>query len=157
MIVVLANATCGCVAYAVNILLCEVQNEEEAFGEMRRFLQINNIDSDVTYVETVEEKQDCLGRIIPKHKEVEMYKGNSEYTAYDVTAAAFSIYSQIPPNLHELGTLEDWGLCEKRDWETREIHIEKHRISTVGIESGEWYRCVQKYFADLACRKVGDE
>lgn len=158
MIVVLEHTTCGGHAYAADIMLCEVQNEEEAFGEMRRFLQINDIDSDLTYVEMVNEKRDCLGRVIPKHKEVGMYQGNSEYSAYDVSGATFGIYSQPNnPRLCELGTLEDWHLHEEKDWDTGEIHLvrdEEHCLRP--FESGEWYKCIKRYFADLAHRKAGD-
>lgn len=160
MIVILENVSCGSGAYATDILLCEVQNEENAFGEMRRFLQINNIDSDVTYVKIVEEKCDCLGRVIPKHKEVGMYKGYSAYTAYDVTGATFGIYSQPNhPRLRELGAPEDWYLHEKKDRDTGETHLvrdEEHCLRPFHIESGEWYKCVKRYFADLAHRKAGD-
>lgn len=160
MILALENVSCGGGAYTTDILLCNVKNEEEAFGEMRRFLQINNIDSDVTYVKMVDEKRDCLGHVIPRHKEVGMYKGHEEYTAYNVRGVTFGIYAQPNnPRLRELGTLENCGLCKEQDWKTGEVHIvydEKHRLSTYGIESGEWYNCVQQYLADLARRKAGD-
>lgn len=159
MIVALEHTTCGSNAYSANILLCEVENEEEAFGEMRRFLQVNNIYSDLTYVKMVEEHE-YLGRIIPKHKEVGMYQGCSEYDAYKVKAATFGIYYNRHPEFKQLGIPEDWGLCEERDRQTGEIHLvkdEKHRFRYFSIESGEWYNCVKRYFNDLATRKAGGD
>ena len=147
---------------SANILLREVNNEEEAFAEMRRFLEINRISSNTTYVEMIEKREDYPGGIVPRHKEVYMLlEGCPPYNRSenkDIKGVAFGIYYGSDRPRHEgLGTIEDWGLCWKKEWPSGEMKLvkdEKHRLGTY-MDSGEWYNCVKRYLDDLAVRKAG--
>ena len=161
MIVALEYVSHTYVGYAssANILLRKVNSEEEAFAEMRRFLEINRISSNTTYVEMVE-SHEYAGRIVPRHKEVCMsLNGCPPYNRSenkDIKSVAFGIYyGSDRPRYEKLGTIEDWGLCEEKDWKTGEIKLVRkgHRITE--ITSGEWYNCVKRYIDDLAVRKAG--
>lgn len=146
---------------SANLLLREVENEEEAFAEMRRFLEINRISSNTTYVKMVE-SHEYAGRIVPKHKEVYMsLEGCPPYNRSenkDIESVAFGIYyGSDRPRHEQLGTIEDWGLCWKKEWPSGEMKLvkdEKHWSGTY-MDSGEWYNCVKRYLDDLAIRKAG--
>ncbi len=143
---------------SVGVLLSEVATEEEAFGEMRRFLQVNNIPSDTTYVKIIEEHKD-FSRIIPRHKRVKMYSSryDSGLEAGRVKDVAFGIYYGTGrPRYEQLGTLEYWGLQEKEDWQTGQLQL-RYEKRSLGDNSGEWYNCVKRYFNDLATRKAGGD
>ena len=161
MIVALEYVTHTYVNYAssANILLCEVNSEEEAFAEMRRFLEINRISSNTTNVKMVE-SHEHVGRIVPRHKEVYMsLNGRPPYDRSKnkyIESVTFGIYyGSDRPRYEKLGAIEDWGLCEEKDWKTGEIKLVRkgHRIAE--ITSGEWYNCVKRYIDDLAVRKAG--
>lgn len=149
-------------ATSANVLLREVECEEEAFAEMRRFLEVNHISSNTTYVEIVE-SHEYAGRIIPRHKEVYMsLEGWPPYNRSenkDIKSVAFGIYyGSDRPKYEQLGAPEDWGLCEEKDWQTGRMRLvkdKKHRLSSVVTDSGEWYNCAKRYFDDLAVRKAG--
>ena len=53
------------------LLLREIETEAEAFAEMRRFNEVNNINSDETEVRWIEAINHS-GKIIPRHKSVVM-------------------------------------------------------------------------------------
>ena len=150
---------------SANLLLREVENEEEAFAEMRRFLEVNHISSNTTYVSMVERREYSEECITPRHKEVSMYlEGCPPYNRSenkDIESVAFGIYyGSDRPRYEKLGTIEDWGLCEKRDWQTGEMRLvkdEKHSINSVVLDSGEWYNCVKRYLDDLSIRRAGGE
>ena len=118
---------------SVGTLLCEVNNEEEAFAEMRRFLKVNRISSDVTYVKMIEERE-----LKPRHKEVSMcLEGCQLYNRSenkDIRGVTFGIYYGADrPRYKTLGTLDAGVLCEE----------------------DEWYNCIKHYLNDLAVRKAG--
>lgn len=123
------------------ILLCETENEEEAFAEMRRFLEINHISSNITYVKVVE-SHEYAGRIVPRHKEVYMsLKGCPPYNRTenkDIKFVAFGVYCDSDCSKEKLGIPEDWRLCEETDLKTNKTYI-----------------CVKRYLDDLTERKAG--
>lgn len=118
-------------------LLREVNTEEEAFAEMRRFLKVNDITSRETIVRMVEESE-YLGEIIPAHKEVE------------VEGTCFSIYyGSIPRSIHRyLPPFEELDLYVKKEWNGESIIMSKY---------GEckWYVPLLLYFDDLKQRQEG--
>lgn len=161
MIVALEYVSHTHVGYAssANILLREVNTEEEAFAEMRRFLEVNRISSNTTYVEMIE-SHEYAGRTIPRHKRVGMYlNGCPPYNRSenkDVQNVTFGIYYGADrPRYETLGTLDDWGLCEEKDWKTGKIKLVRKGHKITEITSGEWYNCVKRYLDDLAVRKAG--
>lgn len=110
--------------FAIDILLCEVPDEDTAFAEMRRFLYVNDIRSNITRVKVVEEHESYPGKIVPAHKEVLMYaRGfeNDDKDRYRVTDVGFKLYYNSRPEREQLGTLEDWGLHREFDHKTGKI------------------------------------
>ena len=84
-----------------SFIMREVKTEEEAFAEMRRFLKVNKIISDTTYVAMVPEKKE-RNRIIPAHKEIGMDLRNEELMDYDnddeIVSTTFAIYYGSVPS-----------------------------------------------------------
>lgn len=155
LILALEHIGCGDSAYSVGVFLKEVADEEEAFYEMRRFLQINDIPSDVTFVKTVKEHE-YVGRIIPKHKEVGMDKfGYVEYDTHLVKNPTFGIYYSQTTDYPKksLGSLERWTLVEKKDLCDGKMRLYYEKGFN---KSGEWYNCVRRYLDDVKMREGDD-
>lgn len=143
------------------LLLCEVSSEEEAFAEMRRFLYVNHIFSNLTSVEMVEEGERRF-KLVPKHKEVWMVvdKDHKNEFGDKGEGAIFHIYYDSDrPRREVLGSLEEWGLREEFDSKTGNTHL-FYDVKCVGGEiitySGKWYKYIKRYLEDLAMRKAGD-
>lgn len=162
---VLSLWSCNHCPYDVDLLLCEVPDEETAFAEMRRFLYINGIDSNITFVKK-EEAYDDIHGFIPSHKCVKMYaKGLGEdkpENKYRVTGVVFNIYYGSDRPRHErLGLPRDWKLHEEFDQETGETYLfydayKGFSGQLITNASGEWYSCAKRYLADLTIRRVCD-
>lgn len=139
----------------------EVQTEEEAFAEMRKFLELNNIPSDVTSVTMIEEGE-RFGRILPRHKEVRMcqYRHISPY-AREYPNPCFGIYYGTDrPEYEKLGSLEECGLKIKRDGLGNVVKDENGHpvlISDWYSNGNRWYMPLKIYLDDLAKRKEDDE
>lgn len=127
------------------ILLREVETEFEAFAEMRRFIEINHIGSDVTEVRWVEEKENLHHLIIPKHKKVAM--GTK---AVFLKGAGFGIYYDEEPTYLELGDEAKWGI-------DRGLFSLSYHFNDTINESVCWYDEVKAYLEDLDKRKAGGE
>ena len=118
----------------IELLLCEVSTKEEAFAEMRRFLEVNDIRSDCTSV-GVKEEHIRIGRLIPTHTEINMW-----YDDYiDPHDKGYSITGVI------------FGLWDDKDRPRYE------RLDDFKDQTEEWFGCAQRYLDDLAARKAGDE
>lgn len=164
------------VAYSPDLYLqlCEVSSEEEAFAEMRRFLYVNHIFSNITSVELVEgEERWC--KFVPRHKEVMMI-ADEEYENDDEDdddddygdkrhGAIFHIYyGSDRPRREKLGSLDEWALQEEIDSKTGKTHlvldVEKWRGAKTETKkaktiSGEWYNYIKRYLRDLEWRRAG--
>lgn len=133
----------------IGLLLRQVETKEEAFAEMRRFLEVNNIPSDYTSIWT--------------HKYTEVTMGYDGYIdpsdeTIKVIGVTFGLRDDKDRPRHEtLGTPEDWGLEEERDWRTGEIRLVEKRSYSMLTDTAEWYNCAKRYFDDLRVRKGGDE
>ena len=120
------------------LLLREVETEAEAFAEMRRFNEVNYINSDETEVRWVEAKENYLHKIIPRHKVVVMHTG-------------FGIYYDSLPEFLELGTEERWGI--KRDGLIQ--FNPSYHFNHTTHKYVCWYDEVATYLKDLEIRKAG--
>lgn len=126
------------------LLLREVETEQEAFAEMRRFLEINNIPSNYTEVQWKEVNENY--GILARHKHIAMgcEPGGG--------GADFGIYYEGQPAHLELGSEEKWGI-------KREQYPSQKNFSYYFKASENkyvcWYDEVAKYFQDLAVRKAG--
>ena len=126
------------------LLLREVETEEEAFAEMRRYLEVNNILSNYTevYWKEVNENYGILAR----HKHIAM--GSKPGGG----GADFGIYYEGRPTHLELGSEEKWGI-------KREQYPSQKNFSYYFKASENkyvcWYDEVTRYFQDLAERKAG--
>lgn len=117
----------------IELLLCEVNTKEEAFAEMRRFLDVNGIRSDCTSV-GLKEEHIRIGRLIPRHTEVNMWC-DSYIDPYDegckITGVIFGLWDDKDRPRYE--KLDDFkGKPEK------------------------WFDCAERYLDDLIARKAGD-
>lgn len=145
-----------------SIMMVEVDNEEEAFFEMRRFLEVNKIPSDVTSVNIVEEHE-YIGRIIPRHKEVRMsQRGYIPPVCRKYPDPCFGIYyGSDKPRYESLGTLDEYGLTVKMDAFTNKPVIGDDGypvlVNDYYKEGNKWYAPLYAYLRDLAERKAGVE
>ena len=117
----------------IELLLCEVSTKENAFAEMRRFLEVNDIHSDCTSV-SVKEEHIRIGRLIPTHTEVNMwYDGyiDPHDKGYKITGVIFGLWDDKDRPRYE--RIDDFDKSE------------------------EWLTCVKRYLDDLTARKAGDE
>ena len=125
------------------VLLCEVETEEEAFFEMRRFLKVNRIISDKTTVKTFYKTDGNDPELM--RKEITMTHGCSD-------VAVFGIYYKGSPNYGELGDESDWGI-------DRTVLLKGQNINYRYCSSKNcfvcWYDEVAAYLADLKTRKAG--
>lgn len=124
------------------LLLREVKTEEEAFTEMRRFLEVNRIPSVYTEVrwQDADERMGHLAR----HKRI--------YMGCKVdNGVTFGIYYDGQPRHLELGSEKEWGI--KRELFTYK-NFSYHYRSTVNGRVC-WYDDVMTYLKDLAERKAG--
>lgn len=120
------------------ILLREVNTEEEAYAEMRRFTEVNHISSDVTEIYWVEEKENLHHIRVPRHKKV-------------VMTAGFGIYYDEPPPYTKLGSRSKWGITS--EW-FDEFNPSYHFNPTLKRHVC-WYDEVAAYLKDLSKRKAG--
>lgn len=139
----------------------EVATEEEAFAEMRRFLEVNNIPSDVTSVSFFEERQ-IGGKQIPPHKTVLMQQcGFIPPKIKSYPNPCFGIYySPHKPLIETVGTFEENGFAIKRDCFGEVVYDEESGypvlVSDLYKEGNTWYTPLMIYLKDLANRKAGD-
>lgn len=126
------------------LLLREVETEEEAFAEMRRYLEVNRIPSVYTEVKW-EEVNENYG-ILTRYKHVAM----GGKTLGD--GADFGIYYEGQPTHLELGSEEKWGI--DRDKFTLRYEV-SHHFKPSENKFVCWYDEVSRYFQDLAERKAG--
>lgn len=124
------------------IFLCEVANEDEAFFEMRRFLEINKINSDYTEVtwKDVNPNYDICAR----HKRVNMCCSHGG-------GASFGIYYEGGPKYAELGNEDNWGIKREGLIAYNDSYHYKHSTH----EFVCWYDEVALFLADKAMRKAG--
>ena len=144
-------------------MMSEVNTEEEAFAEMRRFLEVNNIPSDTTSSVTVEEHEEG-GRTIPSHRAVRMYQsGYIPPYRREYPNPVFAIYyGSDRPRYERLGTPEDCGLYIKKDALTGEPIVENgHPVimqkGRFDDTENKWYIPLLTYINDLEGRRGGDE
>ena len=124
------------------VLLCEVETEEEAFFEMRRFLKVNRIISDKTTVKTFYKNDGNESELM--HKEITMTHGGND-------VAVFGIYYKGSPNYGELGDESDWGI----DRTALKGYNINYRYCSSKNCFVYWYDEVAAYLADLKTRKAG--
>lgn len=119
------------------IKMCEVEDEAQAFAEMRRFNEVNHVESDETDVYWVEEKEHAITKIkIPRHKKVDMMHG-------------FGIYHDAPPPYLQLGDESTWEV-------RRDVTSSDYRYNPALRKSVCWYDELVAYFKDLETRKGGE-
>ena len=144
-----------------SIIMREVATEEEAFAEMRRFLLINSIPSNVTGVKTVEEEE-YAGRIIPKHKEVYMPQhGCVKLDGKGFPNPCFGIYDNAYKNvLSELKTSEEYGLSVKKNYRG-EVVLDDNGypmlVNNYYTEGNKWYTPLRIYLQSIHPKKDGDQ
>lgn len=124
------------------IFLCEVETEEEAFFEMRRFLEINHIISDETTIKTSKKNNGICDEITYKSVTMTYSRGDE---------AAFGIYYKGNPSHMELGDESYWNIGGV-DYLGSSV---SHRFSMSKMGSVCWCDEVAAYLADLKTRKVG--
>lgn len=140
-------------------MMREVETEEEAFAEMRRFLEVNNIPSDVTIVAMIEECE-RFGEIVPRHKEVSMRQhGFIPPMVKKYANPCFGIYYGEGRPPHEiLGRPEDYGLTIKEDSSGNVVRDENGYpmlVSDWYKDGNKWYMPLLVYLRDLNLRKRG--
>ena len=128
------------------ILLREVNTEEEAFAEMRRYLKVNRISS--TYTEVYWQKVNENIGVLTGHKRVAMARKPSG-------GATFGIYYEGRPTHLELGSEEKWGI--KRPTPPFVGFNPDYYFRGDINENVCWYDEVAAYFDDLEKRKAGGE
>lgn len=128
------------------ILLREVKNEQEAFAEMRRYLEVNNIPSNYTEIRW-EEVNESRG-ILTRYKHVAMRCAKSSSDGVD-----FGIYYEGHPAHLELGSEEEWGI--RRDQPPPYNYSYHYKYSENKFVC--WYDEIAEYLKDLAERKAGGE
>lgn len=138
-----------------------VATEEEAFAEMRRFLEVNNIPSDVTAVAIVEERERWL-KIVPRHKEVYMLQcGYTPKSIQKYPDPCFSIfYDSDRPEYETLCSIEELGLEVKKDYLGNTVFDENGHpvlISDWYHMGQKWYMPLKAYLEDLAAREAGEK
>lgn len=141
-------------------LMREVNTEEEAFAEMRRFLAVNNIPSDTTGVHWSDEKR-CENLGIPMHKRVVMYQsGYTPSHAQGYPDPCFGIYYGTDrPRYEHLGSYEEYGLSVKINTYTGKPVLKRGEpvlISDYYSDGCEWYTPLARYLEDLKKRTGGD-
>lgn len=124
------------------LLLREVETEEEAFAEMRRYLEVNEIPS--TYTEVEWKEIDANYEILARHKRVSMCCRPSG-------GVTFGIYYDGQPKHLELGSEEKW--CIKREQYPFKNFSYYYKASANKYVC--WYDEVSAYFKDLEARKAG--
>jgi hypothetical protein len=139
----------------------EVSTEEEAFAEMRRFLEVNNIPSDVTVSVMVEERERWL-KIVPRHKEIHMcQRGFTPKLVKRYPDPCFSIYyGSDRPEYERLGSLKEHGLKIKRDHLGNVVKDDEGYpmlVSDWYTMGNKWYIPLWIYLDDLAKREAGEE
>ena len=126
------------------LLLREVETEEEAFAEIRRFLEVNKILSVYTEVRWVDPSESYWSKT--RHKRITMGTRSDG-------CKSFGIYYTGYPDHLELGSEESCGI--KREY----LPINNHSYYYKSSENKYvcWYDEVVEYFKDLAKRKAGEE
>lgn len=141
------------------IMMKEVDTEEEAFAEMRRFLQINNVESDVTAVRIVEEYE-RFGRIVPKHKEVRMCLcGRPSFDGKYADPCFGIYYGTDKPKYMRLKTIEEYGLTIKKDYYGNPVIDQNGYQMLIGdyYEKGnKWYMPLSTYLSHISEQKEED-
>lgn len=145
-----------------SITMAEVETEEDAFAEMRRFLAVNNIPSDTTTVCIVDEHE-YLGQIIPRHKEIYMcQRGFIPPMIQEYPNPCFGIYfGADEPRGKKLKHYSEYGIEIKKSNLTGDpvTDSEGHPIL---IHSGwlndenKWYMPLYLYLEDLKQRNGGN-
>lgn len=125
------------------LLMREVNTEEEAFAEMRRFLKVNDLSSNFTTVSWAEANEDR--GILARHKYVCMTNVLAE-------GASFGIYYEGHPTHFELGSEEKWGIKREKILLNRNLAYYYKSSASAYVC---WYDEVTRYFQDLAERKAG--
>jgi hypothetical protein len=121
------------------ILLKEVDSEEEAFAEMRRYIQINHIRSDYTTVQWKDDKPSTTYGVLPRHKEV-----------FFGEMALFGIYYSPYKPIHSgLDTREHWGVDDEGINRSRSLRYNEEIHQRVC-----WYDELENYFNDLKLRSI---
>ncbi len=125
------------------LLLREVETEQEAFAEMRRYLEVNNIPSNYTEVYW-KEADERFG--IVRHKRIVMG------VTHDFYMPKFGIYYEGQPKYLEFKPEEK--RCTEKEKHPCGNAICYHSPS---FKHQCWYDEVAEYFRDLAKRKEGGE
>lgn len=120
------------------VKLREVNTEQEAFAEMRRYLEINQIASNYTEIVWREEKEHFWGTH-QAHKEVSM-KNSGGY------GATFGIYYEGTPRHLEIEPAEKWEV--HRDSPFTLYNPDFHYNPTKKVNVC-WYDDLANYFEDL--------
>lgn len=144
-----------------SIMMREVNTEEEAFAEMRHFLRVNNIPSNMTGVYIVEEHE-YVGRIVAKHKEVRMcQRGCQSPNGKGFPDPCFGIYyGTDKPRYVKLKSLEEYGLTVKKDYFGNVVMDGNNYPMLVNDyynDGNKWYTPLLMYLQDLEERKAGGE
>lgn len=126
------------------LMLREVETEEDAFAEMRRYLEVNKIPS--TYTEITWQEVDEQHRITARHKRVTMGCDSDE-------SVTFGIYYEGQPGCLELGSEERWGI-DRDKLPLNNIH---YYYKSSQHKHVCWYDEVVAYFRDLAQREERGE
>lgn len=124
------------------ILLKEVETEEEAFAEMRRYIKVNNIPSNCTEVQWVDVDENR--GIFTRYKKVSMVNTIGH-------GVSFGIYYEGQPAHLELGSEEKWEI-QRDDWPSRNPSYYYKESENKFVC---WYDEVARYLQDLAERKAG--
>lgn len=144
--------------YTGDIVMREVDTEEEAFAEMRRFLEVNNIPSNVTSINWID--QDPSKRYRSPHKSVGM--GQAGYTPRGARSRSpeFHIYyGNNRPAGGQLRSYKKYGLVVKTDSSGEPIFEDGDPVFLFADSRKEciWYLPLFKYLADLKERTKGGE
>lgn len=143
-----------------SIMIAEVDSEEEAFAEMRRFLKVNKIPSDSTSFSIVAEHE-YLGKIIPTYKKVWMFQCG--YIVSNSTQKfpnpCFGIYyGNDKPRGGTLKRMEDYDLTIKKDYYGKTVVDENGLpvlVNDYYPEGNKWYMPIFVYLQNVWESKKG--
>ena len=128
------------------VKLREIQTEQEAFAEMRRYLEVNQIASNYTEIAFREEKEHFWG-VHQAHKEVAMCNSGGY-------GATFGIYYTGVPRHLEMEDAKKWDVDRESPFTlyNPDFHYNPTKKANVC-----WYDDLVHYFEDLSKRMEASE
>lgn len=128
------------------IKLREVETEQDAFAEMRRYLEINQIASNYTEIVWREAKEHHWG-IHQAHKEVSMCNSGGY-------GATFGIYFEGEPRYQKMESAEEWDVHRDSPFT---LYNPDFSYNPTKKKNVCWYDDLENYFEDLKKRTEASE